>query len=510
MLILSPCSFISVVLELCRLQIVYGHDSLSDEKVWIMVNRDIETKLRSLQIITSPPSVPSTFRAGSTSRYLISPNDKMLLQVSNNISFNSSLSPITTASSSQNIHAVKESTISQDSAQNFVMIPVSEGDILNVTKFLHRKERRCSGFVTFETSDEAKKYIKKYETANRSPVPFPCSINNWEATNRIKNIVNPRRIWKTANKLVYDFQNRYYDSASGLQVPSWIKDRWKAIAKEREDITVELYDHKPAFKQNSVVLTIQGSSLTQKKDIVIIGAHLDSITGWSRYMEKDERAPGADDNASGIAVLTETLEVIVQGGFKPDKTIKIIAFAAEEVGLRGSKSIASHYRSKEYNVIGMLNFDMVGYTDSRKDIFIYLDDTNQGQNSFLETLLRTYMPDIKVGHSRCGSPCSDHHSWHVERYPASYVSDSKLEAPPPNYHTMNDKFVSQEHMSKFARLAVIYLSEHAKLTPSATTPIQKTNDVSKNVAATKTLYTTMTYYESILYTLRIIINFQYY
>ena len=159
----------------------------------------------------------------------------------------------------------------------------------------------------------------------------------------------------------------------------------------------------------------------------------------------------------------------------------MMAFAAEEVGLRGSRSIASNYRSKGYNIIGMLNFDMVGYKDNKTDLFIYIDDTNREQNSFLEKLIENYMPDISVAYSRCGSACSDHHSWHVEQFPASYVSDSKLENPPPGYHTKNDKYVSKEHIGKFAKLAVLYLSEHAKLTY----PIKiKRNDVSKSFAGT--------------------------
>jgi leucyl aminopeptidase len=71
-------------------------------------------------------------------------------------------------------------------------------------------------------------------------------------------------------------------------------------------------------------------------------------------------APGADDNASGIAVVTETLRAIIASGFKPKRTIKFIGYAAEEVGLRGSKAIAQDYKNQGLNIVGVAQFDMVG------------------------------------------------------------------------------------------------------------------------------------------------------
>ena len=64
-------------------------------------------------------------------------------------------------------------------------------------------------------------------------------------------------------------------------------------------------------------------------------------------------APGADDDGSGIAVLTEVLRIIVMSGYKPEKTVQIMGFAIEEIGLVGSREIASEYKRKGKNVIGM-------------------------------------------------------------------------------------------------------------------------------------------------------------
>ena len=98
---------------------------------------------------------------------------------------------------------------------------------------------------------------------------------------------------------------------------------------------MELYEHKD-WPQPSVILTIKGEE--SPEEIVVLGGHGDSISGMFR--QKTNKAPGADDNASGIAALTEIIRTMVEGQYRPKKTIKFMAYAAEEVGLRGSMEIA--------------------------------------------------------------------------------------------------------------------------------------------------------------------------
>src|SRR5690606_16105710 len=98
-------------------------------------------------------------------------------------------------------------------------------------------------------------------------------------------------------------------------------------------------------QQSSVVLTIQGQTLPD--EIAVLGAHLDSICSRSGTTNgqancdtgvttAQRRAPGADDDASGIAVLTEVLRVVLDNGYRPQRTVKFMGYAAEEVGLVGS------------------------------------------------------------------------------------------------------------------------------------------------------------------------------
>merc|ERR1712020_749879 len=82
-------------------------------------------------------------------------------------------------------------------------------------------------------------------------------------------------------------------------------------------------------KQNSVVVTIQGSG--EENNIVILGAHLDSISDADPKKANSTLSPGADDNASGIMVLVEVIRVIIVTGYRPKKTVQIMAYGAEEI-----------------------------------------------------------------------------------------------------------------------------------------------------------------------------------
>ena len=76
---------------------------------------------------------------------------------------------------------------------------------------------------------------------------------------------------------------------------------------------------------------------------MVLGGHLDSISnaGSGETM----RAPGADDDASGIASMTEALRAMIASGYKPRRTIKMMGYAAEEVGLRGSAAMTARASS---------------------------------------------------------------------------------------------------------------------------------------------------------------------
>jgi leucyl aminopeptidase len=254
------------------------------------------------------------------------------------------------------------------------------------------------------------------------------------------------------------FPNRYYKSPSGVDASSWLLTRWSAMAAGRPDITVTQFTHAD-YPQKSVMLSIAGSD--KPDESIVLGAHLDSIL--TSRMSDTATAPGADDDASGVASLTEALRVMLEQGYKPKRSIHVVAYAAEEVGLRGSQDIARAFKQGKGTVMGVLQLDMTNYKGTDNDIVLFTDYTDSKQNAFLAQLIATYLPGLKLGYDRCGYACSDHASWQALGFPTSMPFESSFARDNPAIHTAKDTFANSGgqalHALKFARLATAFAVE---------------------------------------------------
>lgn len=119
----------------------------------------------------------------------------------------------------------------------------------------------------------------------------------------------------------------------------------------------------------NVVAVIQGSDPDLTGKCVLVGAHYDHLgSGWpdSRKGNEDRLHPGADDNASGVAVLLELARVFGRG-WNPSRSVVFIAFTAEEAGRLGSlQYIRQQKHYPAHDCVGMLNLDTVGRLGSGK------------------------------------------------------------------------------------------------------------------------------------------------
>jgi leucyl aminopeptidase len=142
-----------------------------------------------------------------------------------------------------------------------------------------------------------------------------------------------------------------------------------------------------------------------------------------------------------------------------------MAYAAEEVGLRGSLAIARDYQKRRVNVVGALQLDMTNYAGSDKDIWLMKDFTDAQQNAFLVALIETYV-GATYGFDACGYACSDHASWTRIGVPASMPFESRMNERNKHIHTKKDTLElsdnNAQHAVKFARLGVAYAVEMAK------------------------------------------------
>ncbi len=104
----------------------------------------------------------------------------------------------------------------------------------------------------------------------------------------------------------------------------------------------------------NVMGLIPGSDPVLKNEVVIIGGHLDHCgMAW-------ETCPGANDNASGVAVMLGVAKALATSGFHFKRSILIIGLGAEEQGLVGSKVYAADPAFPTKHTVGFINLDCVG------------------------------------------------------------------------------------------------------------------------------------------------------
>lgn len=343
-----------------------------------------------------------------------------------------------------------------------------ESQIDKLAGVMHDKLNRCAGFVAFDSEPKALAEVERASAPqqNMAPLLISYNINNGPSVNAMLASVAELNIRNTINSLSTNWTTRRYNVQTGADAATWLKNQWTTMAAGRTDISVTTFAH--SWLQPSVIATIQGTTLPN--EVVVLGGHLDSINVSSGT----GAAPGADDDASGVASITEAFRSAIANGYKPARTVKFIAYAAEEVGLYGSADIANWHKNNGVNVVGVLQLDMTNYKGSSYDFGMVTDNTNATLNNFTTSLMTTYLPGTTRTNITCGYACSDHASWNSAGFPSTMPFEATMTTDNPQIHSSGDTLTytggTANNSVKFAKLAVAFLGEVAKGATTGNTP----------------------------------------
>jgi len=108
----------------------------------------------------------------------------------------------------------------------------------------------------------------------------------------------------------------------------------------------------------NIYAVLKGADPAQAARRVLVTGHYDSRN--SDVMDSHNPAPGANDDASGVAVSLECARALTSSGIKFPATIVFVAVAGEEQGLNGSHHLARLARSEGWDLQAVLNNDIVG------------------------------------------------------------------------------------------------------------------------------------------------------
>jgi aminopeptidase YwaD len=189
---------------------------------------------------------------------------------------------------------------------------------------------------------------------------------------------------------------------------------------------------------------------TSPDRVFILGAHYDTVPG----------SPGADDNASALAVLLEVARSIQASPL--GCTVRLIAFSLEEYDYIGSAHYVEELKKGEEKIIGMISLEMVGFTGPRQDYPPYLNPKyypnvgdfiaiigNEGSKELLGKVcqsFKTHIPQLPLeflmvpgnGEGMEEVRLSDHNVFWDQGFQALMITDTAF-LRNPNYHLSSDR-----------------------------------------------------------------------
>jgi Zn-dependent M28 family amino/carboxypeptidase len=252
-----------------------------------------------------------------------------------------------------------------------------------------------------------------------------------------------KRLYDRLLELVRD-RDPYLATAGHFFVKQYIREQlaqWGEVETHEFQIQGKTYEN--------LILNLPSRDRNNSPPI-LIGAHYDAVPG----------SPGADDNASGVAVLLELASAFAQQ--PPRFPVRFVAFDLEESGLLGSIAYAGHLKQNKQPLRLMLSLEMLGYCDRTPNSQRYPAGLkyfypNRGDFIALVGNLTSIIDLIRLGRSfrQEGTPCewlpvpqqgkfiratrlSDHSPFWDCGYRAMMVTDTAFMRN-PHYHQASDR-----------------------------------------------------------------------
>ena len=242
-----------------------------------------------------------------------------------------------------------------------------------------------------------------------------------------------------------------------LEAERWLEKQLQAMGIESKRDEVDLGTISVAN------IEVSFSGLKSPDEIIVIGAHYDTVPG----------SPGANDNASGVALLLATAKRLKNVTL--DRTVRLVFFVNEENpfsgGIQmGSRVYADRCRSRNDNIVAMLCVDSIGYYSSdsgsqkvppfiggipSRGNFVAFG-SNRENRHLVDCLLTIFQeqcrfPSIGVASDMKDMSRSDHAPFWWADYPALFLTDTS-QARDPHYHQPTDiaENLNYIEMARFA------------------------------------------------------------
>ncbi|MBW4572551.1 MAG: M28 family peptidase [Tolypothrix carrinoi HA7290-LM1] len=256
--------------------------------------------------------------------------------------------------------------------------------------------------------------------------------------------MNLKNLLQTHLTFIARDRDPYLATGGHFFVQQYIKEQFEQWG------SVEIHTFEVSGKAcKNLILNLPGRSRHQNLPPILIAAHYDAVPG----------TPGADDNATGVAVLLELARMFATQPIK--YPLQLVAFDMEEYGLLGSADYAAKLKQEKRSLRLMMSLEMLGYCDATPNSQNYpspLERFYPNRGDFIALIgnLRTLPDLINLSRSirQSGTPSewlpvpnrglivrdtrrSDHAPFWDAGYPAIMVTDT-ANMRNPHYHKPSD------------------------------------------------------------------------
>ncbi|MFA6743724.1 MAG: M28 family metallopeptidase [Candidatus Neomarinimicrobiota bacterium] len=235
----------------------------------------------------------------------------------------------------------------------------------------------------------------------------------------------------------------------------------KYLIRCAERYLPEVIEQKFYFREDTIrnIIAIQEGKVHPEKKIIISG-HYDSIS-WTY---KDTAiAPGADDNASGVAVVLEAIRLLSQ--IETDYTVYYIFWDWEEDGCLGSENFVFEDTTRT-DLLAMINLDMIAYDSLDSGIVdVYCEDTENPLIDVVSSVNFNYNAGLTLKFWYFQGPSDTMPFGFVDNLCRTLLISErfwKYNYNTPYYHTINDK-IENFNMSYFHKIAKLGIATTAEL-----------------------------------------------
>lgn len=225
------------------------------------------------------------------------------------------------------------------------------------------------------------------------------------------------------------FPTRFTNHPNFPVVESWVHD----LMALQGDVTQFGFQMPSGKTRHNFIL----GDASDTRGVILIGAHYDSASEDSM-----NTAPGANDNATGMAAMLEAYRILSGAGL--NKSIVAVAFAGEEQGLFGSAAMAEFARAEGWPIEIMVNLDMLGWrppiSDAPMIVEYDMGNTVPG-NDAASAAFGRLMAEVAAQYTTLNTThtdiwSSDYMPFEAAGFPAMGLYDGGVESP--RYGTSRD------------------------------------------------------------------------